>query len=961
MELDQFYSFSLLLAFLLLLFMVIKKGKRSKTKNPCSKLPPGPWKLPLIGNLQQLLGLPHHTLRDLAKKHGPLMHLQLGEVSTMVVSSPNVAKQIMKTHDLKFADRGETLAAKIMTYSCTDVAFSPYGDYWRQLRKIFLLELLSTKRVHSFRSIREEEVSNLIQNISMMAGSQINLSDKIFSLTNDITSRAAFGKKSKDKEAFISSIQEATKMASGFSIGDLFPSLKFLHVISGMKPKLEMIHQKVDKILDNIIKEHRNNSTAINTNMGELEEDLVDVLLRVKESGELEFPITHNNLKAVILDIFTAGTATSSTTVEWAMSELLKNPRVMKKVQAEVRKVNRNRTVDESEIQELNFLKLVIKETLRLHPALPLILPRQCRESCEIDGYEIPKKTKVIINAWAMGRDPEHWSDAESFDPERFNGCSLDYKGTNFEYIPFGAGRRMCPGMAFVAKQIMKTHDLIFADRGDSLAAKIMTYNYTDVGFSPYGDYWRQLRKIFMLELLSTKRVQSFRSLREEEVSNVIQSISLMAGSQMNLSDRIYSLTNDVTSRAAFGKKCKDKEAFISSMKEATRMASGFDVGDLFPSLKFLPVISGMRPKLERLHQKVDRILDSILKDHRENRMVIKTDMGELEEDLVDVLLRLQEGGGLEFPITIDNIKAVIFDIFTGGVDTTSTTAEWAISEMLKNPRVMEKAQAEVRQVLNRNKKVDESEIHELKYLKLVIKETLRLHPPVPPLVPLECRESCEIDGYEISMKTKVMVNVWAIGRDPEYWSDAESFEPERFNGGSMDYKGTNFEYIPFGAGRRMCPGITFGIANVELLLAQLLYHFDWKLPNGVKPEDLDMTETFGVTLRRKNDLHLIPISYNPLPVDLPPLIVHGGSINYKGTNFEYIPFGDGRRICPGITFAIANVELLLAQLLFQFDWKLPNGIKPEDLDMTESFGVTLRRRNDLHLIPIPYSTHPTG
>ena len=189
------------------------------------------------------------------------------------------------------------------------------------------------------------------------------------------------------------------------------------------------------------------------------------------------------------------------------------------------------------------------------------------------------------------------------------------------------------------------------------------------------------------------------------------------------------------------------------------------------------------------------------------------------------------------------------------------------MSEMVKNPQVMEKAQAEVRQVFDGKAYVDETYLHELKFLRSVIKETLRLHPPIPLLLPRECRESCDINGYKIPVKTKVIVNAWAIGRDPRYWTEAEKFYPERFLNSSIDYKGTDFEYIPFGAGRRMCPGITFAMANIELPLAQSLYHFDWKLPNGLKQDDLDMTEQFGLSLRRKNNLHLIPMPYHPLSV----------------------------------------------------------------------------------------------
>lgn len=182
------------------------------------------------------------------------------------------------------------------------------------------------------------------------------------------------------------------------------------------------------------------------------------------------------------------------------------------------------------------------------------------------------------------------------------------------------------------------------------------------------------------------------------------------------------------------------------------------------------------------------------------------------------------------------------------------------MSELMKNPRVMKKAQAELRQVLKGKIKIYEADIQELDYLKLVIKETLRLHPPLPLLLPRECRENCEIGGYQIPVKTKVIVNAWKIGRDPDYWN---SFIPERFSESSMTSMGTDFEFLAFGAGRRMCPGMLLGLANVELPLAMLLYHFDWKLPNEATSEDFDMSESFGVTLKRKNDLLLVPIPYS--------------------------------------------------------------------------------------------------
>lgn len=184
------------------------------------------------------------------------------------------------------------------------------------------------------------------------------------------------------------------------------------------------------------------------------------------------------------------------------------------------------------------------------------------------------------------------------------------------------------------------------------------------------------------------------------------------------------------------------------------------------------------------------------------------------------------------------------------------------MSELMKNPSVMNKAQAEIRETCKGKEIISENDIQELPYLKLVIKETLRLHSPTPLLLPRECTELTNIDGYDIPKKTKVMINVWAMARDPQYWTDAEMFIPERFEGSSIDFRGNNFEYLPFGAGRRICPGLQFGIAGIMLPVALLLYHFNWELPNKMKPMDLDMTEHYGLAIGKKSDLCLIPTVY---------------------------------------------------------------------------------------------------
>ncbi|KAK7305226.1 hypothetical protein VNO77_43128 [Canavalia gladiata] len=414
------------------------------------------------------------------------------------------------------------------------------------------------------------------------------------------------------------------------------------------------------------------------------------------------------------------------------------------------------------------------------------------------------------------------------------------------------------------AREVMKTHDINFATRPKILAAEIMSYNSTTIAFAPYGHYWRQLRKICTLELLSLKRVNSYQPIREEEFSNLVKWIASKKGSPINLTQAVISSIYTIVSRAAFGKKCKDQKKFVSAMKESVKIAGGFDIGDFYPSATWLQLITGVRSKLERLHQQSQQVMENIINEHKEAKSKVKDDPSEAE-DLVDVLIQYEDGSNQDFFLTKNNIKAIIQEIFGAGGETSATTIGWVMAEMVKNPRVMKKAQDEVREVFSIKGKVEESGINELKYLKLVVKETLRLHPPVPLLLPRECGEACEIQGYHIPAKSKVIVNAWAIGRDPNYWTEPEKFYPERFNDSTVDYKGSSFEYIPFGAGRRMCPGSTFGLRNVEQALAMLLYHFDWKLPNGMRSEELDMSEEFGVTTKRKNDLFLSPFLCHPL------------------------------------------------------------------------------------------------
>ncbi|CAL1385447.1 unnamed protein product [Linum trigynum] len=439
---------------LVITLSIILKQKLSKTAANLN-LPPGPWKLPIIGNIHQMSGdQPHRRLRDLARKHGPdVMSLQLGELSYIVISTPEAAKLVMKTHDIAFASRPYLLAGDILYYGCKDIGLAPYGEYWRQMRKICTLELLSAKRVQSFRRIRGEEVSNLVASLTAASGEPVDLTLMLSTATSSITSRAAFGKAQGLTSAFMTVISDISDVASGFKISDLYPSLKLLPVLTGFKAKLEKMRRASDSVLDQVIDEHQSRRRAGRKGDGE-KEDLIDVLLNLQEKQDLGVPITMEVIKAVTLEIFLAGIETSTTTIGWAMSEMMKDSKVLQKAQQEVREVygdhDGGNHFDEAYLDQLKYLDMVIAESLRLHPPLPFLVPRENRDQkVELDSYEVPVNTNVIVNAWAINRDPRYWTEAERFYPERFMKCSADYKGPDFQFIPFGAGRRICPGISF--------------------------------------------------------------------------------------------------------------------------------------------------------------------------------------------------------------------------------------------------------------------------------------------------------------------------------------------------------------------------------------------------------------------------------------------------------------------------------------------------------------------------------
>ncbi|XP_074295590.1 cytochrome P450 736A117-like [Silene latifolia] len=438
-----------LLAFLTFTIILYQWLYIAKTKLP------SPRKLPIIGNLHQLGTLPHKSLRSLSQKHGDLMLLHLGSRPTLVVSSANVAEEIMKTHDAVFANRPMNKVASIVLYNGRDIGFAKYGEYYKRIKSICVMHMLSNKKVQSFRKVREEEISLMVERIRELTPSMsLNLTESFTSFTNDVVSRVAFGRKYSGEEGcgnIKELLNDFVEALGGFTVGDFVPWLSWIDHVSGVLRKANKVAKAFDSFIEKIVQEHidgvKLSQNGVEAVKGDEFQDLADVLLEIQRNDP---SLERDTVKALLLDMLSAGIETTSTVLEWTMSELLIHPRVMKKLKDEVRGVSNGKTIiNEDDLKNMAYLKAVIKESLRLHPPLPLLLFRESSQDVKVCNNDIAAGTQVIINAWAIQRHPTSWDQPEEFLPERYLNTSVDMKGLDFELIPFGAGRRGCPGMSF--------------------------------------------------------------------------------------------------------------------------------------------------------------------------------------------------------------------------------------------------------------------------------------------------------------------------------------------------------------------------------------------------------------------------------------------------------------------------------------------------------------------------------
>ncbi|KAL6008033.1 hypothetical protein ACLOJK_033539 [Asimina triloba] len=438
---------------------VVLVVSRKRPRRGRGHLPPGPLPIPIVGCLFKLGKKPNHSLLQLAKIHGPLMTVKLGSLTAVIASSSHMAKEILQRHDQALSSRTVVDAVRVLGYAEASIAWVPPDARWRRLRLLCSTQLFTARRLDASRSLRQHKVQELIAHVrrKCAAGQAVNIGHAAFATVLNLISNTVFSVDMVDP--FSDSAQEFRDLVRGITedmgepnVVDYFPLLRRLDP-QGVRRRMEARLQKLHTIFDRMIDERlRWRSLEKNPRKN----DFLDAALDCSEESASE--LKRPDIKGLFVDIFTAGTDTTTSTVEWAMAELLHNPKAMETVRSEITSsIGSGQPVQESDIGRLPYLQAVVKETFRLHPPAPL-LPHKAESNAEICGFTIPKNTQVLVNAWAIGRDGESWVDPNSFRPERFlvseQQRNISFEGHDFRLIPFGAGRRMCPGMPLADRMV---------------------------------------------------------------------------------------------------------------------------------------------------------------------------------------------------------------------------------------------------------------------------------------------------------------------------------------------------------------------------------------------------------------------------------------------------------------------------------------------------------------------------
>ncbi|KAG2666465.1 hypothetical protein I3843_15G059500 [Carya illinoinensis] len=451
-------------------------------------------------------------------------------------------------------------------------------------------------------------------------------------------------------------------------------------------------------------------------------------------------------------------------------------------------------------------------------------------------------------------------------------GYMADKYGPIFT-IKLGMHKAIVVSNSEIAKECFTTKDKVFANRPKAMATELMGYNYALFGLSPYGPYWREVRRIVTLEFLSNQRVEMFKHIGESEVNTAIkETYKLLVNDNklilVEMNGWFGKIMLNTVFRMVVGKRfawaaTEDEDTgndlqYQKVLKDSFILFGKFVVSDALPYLRWLD-LGGDGRAMKKIAREIDHVLKGLLEEHKQRNLSSEVKNG--PQDFMDVMLSFVKDNTEITNFDADTItKATCLNLILGGSDTTAVTMTWALSLLLNNREALKKVQQELDLQVGKERQVKDSDIPNLAYLQAVIKETMRLYPAGPLSVPHESSEDCTLAGYHVPAGTRLLVNLSKIHRDPQVWQDPTEFRPERFltTHKNFNIRGQNFELIPFGSGRRICPGISLGLQLVQLTLASFLHAFDISTPSA---EPIDMVEKPGIASIKATplEIHLTP------------------------------------------------------------------------------------------------------
>ncbi|GMN52107.1 hypothetical protein TIFTF001_021247 [Ficus carica] len=414
------------------------------------------------------------------------------------------------------------------------------------------------------------------------------------------------------------------------------------------------------------------------------------------------------------------------------------------------------------------------------------------------------------------------------------------------------------------AKQVLQTDEKFFANRPSCDAANAYNHSQFGMPWLPASSLWRNLRKISNSHLFSAMVLDANMNLRHNKVRDLLNRVhkSAETGEAVDIGRAAFETILNLLSTAFFSVDLADSTSDIARELKETVWNLMEEVGkpnlaDYFPLLRKLDP-QGIRRRAAIYIRKFMDLFDRIVEERVRLRSEISTSDSTKDDDMLDALLNMMPIS--EYQLDKNQIEHLFLDLLVAGIETTSSALEWSIAELLKSPEIMSKANAELEQVIGKGNQVKESDITQLPYLQAIVKETLRLYPSIP-LIPREAERDVQVCGYVIPKGAQVLVNAWAIGRDPTIWDNPNKFLPERFLESNIDIGGRSFEFIPFGGGRRLCPGLPLATRMLHLILASLLHSFTWKLEDGISPENMNMEDKFGLATQMAQPLRARPVA----------------------------------------------------------------------------------------------------